>query len=246
MGLLLDRWRLAQSGEGQIVTLIGEAGIGKSRAVEALQEALAGEPHRRIHLQCSPYYSDSSLFPVIKQLSRAAGFAADDSPGARIDKLRALFARRAASGPAGDSAAGGSFVDCGPEPRGARVAQSGTTQGGNHCAIGRRDRRLRRHRPGASDRGRRPLDRRHHARIDDAPDRQYRAGQIAGAGDGAAGFRAAVANAAAFDAIDARAPRPRGMRQSWSPASPPRTASPRRPLPRSSPRPTACRCSSKS
>ncbi len=99
MGLLLDRWRLAQSGEGQIVTLIGEAGIGKSRAVEALQEALAGEPHRRIHLQCSPYYSDSSLFPVIKQLSRAAGFAADDSPGARIDKLRALFARRVASDP---------------------------------------------------------------------------------------------------------------------------------------------------
>ncbi len=72
MGLLLDRWRLARIGEGQIVTLIGEAGIGKSRAVEALQEALAGEPHRRIHLQCSPYYSDSSLFPVIKQLSRAA------------------------------------------------------------------------------------------------------------------------------------------------------------------------------
>ena len=68
MGLLLDRWRLARSGEGQIVTLIGEAGIGKSRAVEALQEALAGEPHRRIHLQCSPYYSDSALFPVIQHL----------------------------------------------------------------------------------------------------------------------------------------------------------------------------------
>jgi class 3 adenylate cyclase/tetratricopeptide (TPR) repeat protein len=97
MGMLLDRWRLAQSGDGQIVTLIGEAGIGKSRTVEALQEALAGEPHTRIHLQCSPYYSDSSLFPVIKQLSRVARFAADDSPGARIDKLRALFARRAAS-----------------------------------------------------------------------------------------------------------------------------------------------------
>jgi len=97
MGLLLDRWRLARLGEGQIVTLIGEAGIGKSRLLEALQQALAGEPHTRIHLQCSPYYSDSSLFPVIKQLSRAAHFAADDSPGVRIDKLRALFAQRAAS-----------------------------------------------------------------------------------------------------------------------------------------------------
>jgi len=99
MGLLLDRWRLARSSEGQIVTLIGEAGIGKSRSVEALQEALASEQHTRIHLQCSPYYSDSSLFPVIKQLSRAALFAADDSPRARINKLGGLFARRAASDP---------------------------------------------------------------------------------------------------------------------------------------------------
>jgi class 3 adenylate cyclase/tetratricopeptide (TPR) repeat protein len=97
MGLLLDRWRLAQSGEGQIVTLIGEAGIGKSRAVEALQEAVAAEPHTRVHLQCSPYYSDSSLFPVIKQLSRAARFTPEDSPSTRIDKLGVLFAQRAAS-----------------------------------------------------------------------------------------------------------------------------------------------------
>jgi class 3 adenylate cyclase len=97
MGLLLDRWRTAKSGEGQTVTLIGEAGIGKSRSVEALQEALAGEPHARLHLQCSPYYSDSALFPVIKLLSRAAGFAADDPPGLRIDKIEALLARRAAS-----------------------------------------------------------------------------------------------------------------------------------------------------
>ena len=99
MGLLLDRWRLAQSGEGQVVTLIGEAGIGKSRSVEALQEALAGERHARIHLQCSPYYSDSALFPVIRHLSRAAGFAADDLPSARLDKLGVLFARRVASDP---------------------------------------------------------------------------------------------------------------------------------------------------
>ena len=80
MGLMLDRWRLARQGEGQIVTLIGEAGIGKSRSVEALQEAIAGEPHGRIHLQCSPYHSDSALYPVIQHISRAAGFAAADSP----------------------------------------------------------------------------------------------------------------------------------------------------------------------
>src|SRR5580692_550330 len=97
MGLLLDRWRLARQGEGQIVTVIGEAGIGKSRAIEALRAALADEPHARIHLQGSPYYSDSALFPVIKHLSRAAHFAAADSAAVRIEKLRAAFAARVAS-----------------------------------------------------------------------------------------------------------------------------------------------------
>ena len=90
MGLLLERWRLARQGEGQIVTVIGEAGIGKSRSIEALQEALAGEPHARIHLQCSPYHSDSALYPVIQHLGRAARFVAADSPGARIEKLAIL------------------------------------------------------------------------------------------------------------------------------------------------------------
>ncbi|HLN36403.1 MAG TPA: adenylate/guanylate cyclase domain-containing protein [Xanthobacteraceae bacterium] len=97
MGLMLDRWRLARGGEGQIVTVIGEAGIGKSRAIEALRAALAGEPHARIHLQGSPYYSDSALFPVIKHLSRAAHFAVADSAAGRIEKLRAAFAQRVAS-----------------------------------------------------------------------------------------------------------------------------------------------------
>ena len=97
MGLMLDRWRLARGGEGQIVTVIGEAGIGKSRAIEALRAALAGEPHARIHLQGSPYYSDSALFPVIKHMSRAAHFATADSAAVRIEKLRAAFAPRVAS-----------------------------------------------------------------------------------------------------------------------------------------------------
>ena len=96
MGLMLDRWRLAVQGEGQIVTLIGEPGIGKSRSIEALQEAIAGEPHGLIHLQCSPYHADSALYPVIQQISRTAGFATADPPGIRLEKLGALFSHRAA------------------------------------------------------------------------------------------------------------------------------------------------------
>ncbi|HEY1745903.1 MAG TPA: adenylate/guanylate cyclase domain-containing protein [Xanthobacteraceae bacterium] len=95
MGLLLDRWRLARQGEGQIVTLIGEAGIGKSRLIEALQEIVAGEPHGLIYLQCSPYHNDNALYPVIHHISRTAGFVAGDSPEQRVEKLRALFAHRA-------------------------------------------------------------------------------------------------------------------------------------------------------
>ena len=97
MGLILDRWGLARGGEGQIVTLIGEAGIGKSRSIEALQEAIAGEPHGCIYLQCSPHHSDSALYPVTQHISRTAGFATADLPQVRIEKLSALFTHRAAS-----------------------------------------------------------------------------------------------------------------------------------------------------
>ena len=100
MGLLLDRSRLARQGEGQIVTLIGEAGIGKSRLIEGLQEAVGGEPHGLIYLQCSPYHNDNALYPVIHHISRNAGFAAGDSPEQRIEKLRALFSHRTAADPA--------------------------------------------------------------------------------------------------------------------------------------------------
>ena len=96
IGLLLERWRLAQQGEGQIVTVIGEPGIGKSRLIEALHEEISGQPFARIRLQCSPYHSDSALYPLVQHLGRAARFAAADSPDEKSRKLAELFSVRAA------------------------------------------------------------------------------------------------------------------------------------------------------
>jgi class 3 adenylate cyclase/predicted ATPase len=95
--LLLRRWARAKNGEGQVVLLSGEAGIGKSRLTAALLERLAGEPHTRLRYFCSPQHTDSALYPFIRQMERAAGLAHDDSPQARLDKLDALLAQTSTS-----------------------------------------------------------------------------------------------------------------------------------------------------
>ncbi|HYP36153.1 MAG TPA: AAA family ATPase, partial [Stellaceae bacterium] len=92
LDFLLERQRLAWKGEGQIVLISGEPGIGKSRLAAALAEHLAGEPHTRLRYQCSPYHTNSALRPFIAQLERAAGFKADDTSEQRLDKLEALLA----------------------------------------------------------------------------------------------------------------------------------------------------------
>ncbi len=89
--LLLRRWQRARSGAGQVVVLAGEPGIGKSRLVEALRQALAGEAHTYLGYYCSPHHQESSLYPVIQQLERAAGYARDDPPQVKLDKLEALL-----------------------------------------------------------------------------------------------------------------------------------------------------------
>src|SRR5262249_9768543 len=83
---------LAGKGEGQIVLISGEPGIGKSRLGAALAERIAGEPHTRLRYQCSPYDTNSALRPFIAQLERAAGFKADDTSEQRLDKLEAVLA----------------------------------------------------------------------------------------------------------------------------------------------------------
>jgi class 3 adenylate cyclase len=91
--LLLRRWSKAKAGEGQVVLLSGEPGIGKSRLTAALMERLAPEPHTRLRHFCSPQHTDSALYPIISQMERAAGFAHEDRPQQRLHKLDALLAQ---------------------------------------------------------------------------------------------------------------------------------------------------------
>ena len=89
--LLLRRWSKAKTGEGQVVLLSGEPGIGKSRLTAALLERVAPEPHTRLRYFCSSQRTDSALFPIISQMERAAKFAHDDTTQAKLDKLDAIL-----------------------------------------------------------------------------------------------------------------------------------------------------------
>ena len=92
LDLLLRRWSRAKNGEGQVVLLSGEAGIGKSRLTAALLERVAPEPHTRLRYFCSPQRTDSVLFPINSQMERAAGFTHADSGQVKLDKLDAVLA----------------------------------------------------------------------------------------------------------------------------------------------------------
>ncbi|MBV8287091.1 MAG: AAA family ATPase [Hyphomicrobiales bacterium] len=95
--ILLRRWARAKTGEGQVVLLSGEGGIGKSRLTAALLERLITEPHIRLRYFCSPQHTDSAFYPIIGQMERAAGLAHDDTPQARLDKLDTVLAQTSTS-----------------------------------------------------------------------------------------------------------------------------------------------------
>jgi len=95
--LLLRRWSRAKKGEGQVVLVAGEGGIGKSRITAAVLERLATEPHTRLRYFCSPQHMDSAFYPIIGQMERAAGLAHEDKPQAKLDKLDAVLAQTSTS-----------------------------------------------------------------------------------------------------------------------------------------------------
>lgn len=93
IAMILERWKRAKAGEGQVVLLSGEAGIGKSRVVRMVREFVALEPHVDLRYQGSPYRVNSVLHPVIEHFERMAGFDAADTADQKRDKLNAMLER---------------------------------------------------------------------------------------------------------------------------------------------------------
>jgi len=91
LNMLLDRWETAQGGEGQVVMVSGEAGIGKSRLVQAFYEKISGQQYTRLRYQCAPYHTNSAYYPIIRQLEYAAKLQPGDAAETKLDKLEALL-----------------------------------------------------------------------------------------------------------------------------------------------------------
>jgi len=87
IGLLLNRWERSRSADGQVVLLQGEAGIGKSRMLQAFRERLGGKVEAALQYQCSPYFTNSAFYPIADHLGRALKFERDDDADQKLDKL---------------------------------------------------------------------------------------------------------------------------------------------------------------
>jgi predicted ATPase len=91
IGLLLDRWEKVQDGQGQVILLSGEGGIGKSRLVQVLKDHIAEEDHTRWECRSSPYYTNTALYPITDLLQRILQFQKDDCPEDKVEKLEQLL-----------------------------------------------------------------------------------------------------------------------------------------------------------
>jgi predicted ATPase len=91
LGLLLRSWEASNEGHGQVVLIQGEAGIGKSRLVEALREQVLGEDYIWVAIRFSPYHANSTLYPVIEHLKRVMGWKPEDGAEAKLEKLEAAL-----------------------------------------------------------------------------------------------------------------------------------------------------------
>src|SRR5262249_11811836 len=85
--LLLERWEQVKAGQGQVVLLSGDAGIGKSRLVQVLKEHVATEPHIRWECRSLPYFENTALFPVTDLFQRLLRFQAEETPDEKLGKL---------------------------------------------------------------------------------------------------------------------------------------------------------------
>jgi len=92
--LLMRRWDQAKNGEGQVVLLCGNAGIGKSRIAQALRDRIRTQPHSTIRQQCLPDHEDSAFFPIIHQIEHAAKFSFNDSSDQKLDKIESVFVNK--------------------------------------------------------------------------------------------------------------------------------------------------------
>ncbi|WP_159716382.1 ATP-binding protein [Geminicoccus flavidas] len=134
LALLRERWDLAQAGEGQVVLVSGEPGIGKSRLVLALCEQVVAQPCRSFRYQCSPHHTNSALWPVIDQLQRSTDVTREDAPENSLARLQAHLAA-GLDDPASvaelfaellglPAAAAPSLADLTPEQKKARIFQA--------------------------------------------------------------------------------------------------------------------------
>lgn len=91
LGLLLRRWGQSKEGLGQVVLVNGQGGIGKTSLMETVRDAVAREGYPRIAFYCSPYHTNSALYPVISHLERFLRIHLDDPPAAKLDKLEQVL-----------------------------------------------------------------------------------------------------------------------------------------------------------